>query len=155
MLDAAELARRIVDAMDSAQPRVTSSALAAECDVTPQSVHGWRTTGRISKRYLPVLARLTGRQLEYFVGAEPRRSSSASENLDPEEVSALRQLQQALPDWRRYVLGLAKIPRQQQEMMLRTIRQASAEYVVERKPLVSIDERTTRSATKARRRTTR
>jgi hypothetical protein len=68
MLDAKEVGRRIKKAMDEAEPKVTGNALAAACDVTPQAVSGWRKTGRVSKRHLLTLSRLTGKPLEYFIG---------------------------------------------------------------------------------------
>jgi len=70
MLDAKELARRLRKAMDEAEPRVTSVALAKACSVTPQAVNGWRKNGRIHKRHLKTAARLTGRPLEYFLDAD-------------------------------------------------------------------------------------
>lgn len=57
--------------MDTAEPKVTSVAMAEACGVTPQAVNGWRKTGRIHKRHLKTAARLTGRPLEYFLDAEP------------------------------------------------------------------------------------
>jgi hypothetical protein len=67
MLDSEALAGRIRKAMDEAKPPVTGSDLASACKVTPQAVSGWRRTGRILKRHLPTLSRLTGKPLEYFV----------------------------------------------------------------------------------------
>lgn len=65
VLDAKELAKRLVRAMDEAE--VNGSALASACKVTPQAVSGWRRTGRIGKRHLTTISLLTGRPLEYFV----------------------------------------------------------------------------------------
>jgi hypothetical protein len=69
MLDAKEVGRRIAKAMDEADPPVTGSSLAKACHVTPQAVSSWRTTGRVGKRHLTTISRLTGRSLEYFVSA--------------------------------------------------------------------------------------
>ena len=67
MLDAKELGRRLTKAMDEADPPVTGAALASECGVTPQAVSGWRKTGRLGKRHLPTIIRLTGKSAEYFL----------------------------------------------------------------------------------------
>lgn len=103
MLDRVELARRIVEAMDKASPKVTSAALAAKCKVTPQAVHGWRKTGRVAKRYLEVISAMTSRPLEYFLGNEltPAPYDGIMEG------EAIARLRRALPEWRRYVIGLA------------------------------------------------
>lgn len=73
MLDATELARRLRAAMDS-EPKVSSAALAERCGVTPQAVHGWRTTGRVAKGHLPVIAEMTRKPIEFFLEAEPGAS---------------------------------------------------------------------------------
>ena len=128
MLDARLLRDRLIEAMDDAQPRVTAIALAKACDVTPQAVHGWRTDGRIAKRHLATISRLTRRPLEFFLGSE----ASSEGRLDMVEAHAIALLRQAHPDWRRYVLGLATITRSQQELMLHTMLQTVPDYVVER-----------------------
>lgn len=70
VLDGKELARRIREAMDESKPPVTGSALAKACGVTPQAVHGWRTTGKVDKKHLRRLAALTKRPLTYFLDDE-------------------------------------------------------------------------------------
>jgi len=67
MLDANEVARRLREAMDSARPPVTGAALADACHVTPQAVNGWRKTGRLHKRHLGTIAKVTGQPLAYFL----------------------------------------------------------------------------------------
>jgi hypothetical protein len=69
MLDSKELGRRISKALEEADPPVTGTALAKACNVTPQAVSGWRKTGRVGKRHLTTISRLTGKSLEYFVAA--------------------------------------------------------------------------------------
>lgn len=69
MLDAKELARRLVRAMDDATPLVTSADLARACGVTPQAVNGWRKDGRIAKRHLGKIKTLTGRDILHDVKA--------------------------------------------------------------------------------------
>jgi len=77
MLDSKEIARRLREAMDKAEPRVTSVALAEACGVTPQAVSGWRKTGRVAKRHLQTVGKLTGRPLEYFLGSGAVKFSMA------------------------------------------------------------------------------
>lgn len=67
MLDAQELARRLVKAMDEAEPKITGAALAEACGVTPQAVSGWRTDGRFAKRHLEMIARITKQPVDYYV----------------------------------------------------------------------------------------
>lgn len=105
MLDRLELARRIREAMDKADPKVSSAALATKCGVTPQAVHGWRTTGRVAKRYLEAIAGMTRRPLEYFLGNDVAPSNATFDGIT--EGEALARLRRALPEWRRYVIGLA------------------------------------------------
>lgn len=67
VLDSEEMGRRIKRAMDEAEPPVSGSDLAAACKVSPQAVSGWRRTGRVQKRHLPTIARMTGKSVEYFL----------------------------------------------------------------------------------------
>jgi hypothetical protein len=67
MLDGKELARRVTEAMDSAKPKITGAAVAKACSVTPQAVNGWRKNGRLHKRHLSLIAKMTGRPLSYFL----------------------------------------------------------------------------------------
>lgn len=133
MLDAQELRRRLITAMDSASPRVSSAMLAKECKVSAQAVNGWRKTGRVAKRHLPRIAALTAKPLDYFLG---ETSDTITTNyglvLQLEEAEAMKRLQDAIPDFRRYVLGLAMMSRPQQELMLQTMRQAVPDYQVEK-----------------------
>lgn len=131
MLDANELRRRLIDAMDLAQPKVSSAAMASACHVTAQAVNGWRKTGRIAKRHLATIARLTGKPLEYFLSAERGVIASHGLTLGIEEADAVKRLRDGDPHWRRYVLGLAMVERSQQELLLLTMRQAVPDYRVE------------------------
>jgi hypothetical protein len=74
MLDAKELAKRITSAMDGHNPPIRQIDLAAQCDVSPQAVHSWRTTGRVAKRHLQTIAEITGQPIEFFL--EGRRGES-------------------------------------------------------------------------------
>lgn len=60
-----ELAARLNDALKDAEIR--PAELARECDVTPQAVHDWRTTGRIGKQHLLTICRVTKKPIEYFL----------------------------------------------------------------------------------------
>lgn len=131
MIDAAELKRRLVIAMDSASPRVKSSDLARACEVSPQAVHGWRTKGLIDKKFLPTIARLTNQPIEYFVGASPFDQEAAL-GLQAEELKAITSLREALPEWRRYVLQLAMADRAAQTILLRTMLNAVPDAKVEK-----------------------
>lgn len=122
MLDANELRLRLIEAMDKAEPRVTSARLAAVCKVTAQAVNGWRKTGRIAKRHLKPIADETKKPLEYFLEEKPgalRVNDSLTLNL--EEQQAMKQLQASLPEWRRYVLSLAMLNRESQQLFLTTM----------------------------------
>lgn len=64
------LAAKLVKAM-SLNPGLTAKKIAAECGVTPQAVNGWRTTGRIDKKQIPKLVRLTGYTSDWWLDANP------------------------------------------------------------------------------------
>lgn len=132
MLDAQELRRRLIVAMDKASPKVTSAALAEACDVTAQGVNGWRKTGRLAKRHLSTIAKLTRKPLEYFLGGEPGVGNSLGIRLQIEEAEAIKRLRDGDPDWRRYVLGLAMVEGNAQVLLLNTMRQAVPDYSVEK-----------------------
>ncbi len=132
MLDAQELRRRLIKAMDTSTPKVSSAMLAKECKVSAQAVNGWRKTGRIAKRHLPKIAALTGKPLDFFLG-ETTDTVSANYGLvlSLEEAEAMKRLQDGDPDWRNYILGLATLPKPQQQLWLQMMRQAVPDYKVE------------------------
>ena len=70
MLDAKELAKRIRSAMDGHNPSIRQIDLALKCDVSPQAVHSWRTTGRVAKRHLQTIVEITGQPIEFFLEDE-------------------------------------------------------------------------------------
>jgi transcriptional regulator with XRE-family HTH domain len=122
MLDAEELRRRLIQAMDTHVPKITSAELARAFKITPQAVHSWRNTGRIGKGRLKKIAAITGCPLDFFlspdVGAQPTRTPI-------EEAIAFDRLRKALPDWRNYVLGLAMVSSHEaQALLLSTMRNA-------------------------------
>lgn len=88
MLDSHELARRISYAFSHA-PRGTKAAVARECEIQPQAITGWETKGSIDKRFIPVLARHTGRRTEYFlddsVGDEASAAGHLARELMPDD----------------------------------------------------------------------
>lgn len=118
--------------MDNRSPKLTSAALATACNVTPQAVYEWRQTGRVKKGYLSKIAAETGKPLEYFLGEEHGTVAvNYGLTLKLDEAEAMKRLQNADPNWRRYVLGLAMVERSQQELLLKTMRQAGPDYNVE------------------------
>ena len=96
MLDGKELARRLRDAMDKATPRITSSQLARKCEVTPQAVNGWRARGMIAKKHLPVISRLTGKPIAYFL--EDGQAAKQPEGQYTFEANRLLDDYHALPE---------------------------------------------------------
>lgn len=45
-------------------------AIASACAVTKQAIPGWRATGRIAKKHLPALAKLSKRSLEWWISGD-------------------------------------------------------------------------------------
>jgi hypothetical protein len=80
MLDAREIAKRLREAMDEAKPPIRGSDLAIACGVTPQAISGWRETGRLAKRHLPTISRVTGRSVEYFIAETVPSSTKNVQN---------------------------------------------------------------------------
>lgn len=122
VLDAKEVGRRIKKAMDEADPPVTGSDLARACVVTPQAVSGWRRTGRVSKRHLMTIMRVTGKPLEYFVGESVGSDKKTNnhhvkpwlteEIIDPDHfLEVFRTWQDARTSDRENLVALAKAAR--------------------------------------------
>lgn len=133
MLDAHELARRLREAMDNRVPKLSAASLAKSCKVTDQAVNGWRKTGRIAKKHLQKIAAETGKPIGYFLGEDTDTVTvNYGLTLKLEEAEAMKRLQKADPDWRRYVLSLAMVDRAQQDLLLHTMRQAVPDYQVEK-----------------------
>lgn len=112
MLDSLKLAKKIRDAMDLKNPPVAGSALAKECGVTPQAVYGWRTNGRVAKKHLQTIARLTGKAVEYFLSddfaEQPSKKGQTEKIKDRDNFRMLvRAWQTATPDNRDTMLKLA------------------------------------------------
>lgn len=124
LLDGPELARRIREAMDKHQPKIKSSRIAELCKVTPQAVNGWRKTGRVAKRHLAVISRETEKPLEHFLGIGSGASEFKAELIERQIIKNLRR---ALPEWRNYVISLAMMEPNEQEVMLKAFRKAYPE----------------------------
>lgn len=59
------LAQKIAEAIKASGMKARE--VAEKCEVTPQAVNGWKTTGRISKEMLSVFADVVGFPLEHFI----------------------------------------------------------------------------------------
>lgn len=109
MLDAKKVAERVRAAMDGAEPRITGSALAKECKVTPQAVSGWRKNGRVHKRHLQKIAELTGKPLEYFLEETyPQGKRNGDEKSNESFATVRRAWQDASEDQRAMILTVAE-----------------------------------------------
>lgn len=104
---AALLAERIKHAMDTHQPKITSSAVAKACDVSPQAVHGWRTNGRVAKPHLLTLADLTGKDPSYFLSGESLPRNGASTHQEGFQIIQ-RAWDTAAQDQKEILLAVAK-----------------------------------------------
>lgn len=134
MLDAHELSLRLIAAMDTASPPVKSATLAAACGVTAQAVNGWRKNGRVAKKHIPRIAVETGKPLEYFLGSEPGSvTASHGLTLSLEEALMITSLRDALPNWRRYVVSLARLDKSKQQSLLDTFSEAVPDAYVREK----------------------
>lgn len=104
---AERLAERIREAMDGHMPRISSSAVAKACGVTPQAVHGWRTNGRVAKHHLLTLADLTGKDPSYFLSIDPLPRQGASTHTDGFQILQ-RAWDTAEEDQKEILIGVAK-----------------------------------------------
>lgn len=116
MLDAKEVAKRVRDAMDSANPPVTGKELAEFCKVTPQAVSGWRKNGRVAKGHLNKIALKCGVPVNYFLDEEPDRKIKGGSNAakperiidEPDFAILVRAWQDTTPENRQTLVGLAR-----------------------------------------------
>jgi hypothetical protein len=90
MLDNSELARRIRFAIEKAgrgtAARIVREIERAKESFTAQAITGWKRTGKIDRAHIPVLAKETGRRIDYFLDA----SVSDDESLDASQFARLR-----------------------------------------------------------------
>lgn len=115
MLDALELARRLRVAMDNHKPKVTSAEVAKVCKVTPQAVHGWRKTGRIAKRYLVIISKVTEKPLNYFLDEVAQARQETPAYLTDDERELLEKYRAATPRWQMALQHLASLRADKQE----------------------------------------
>lgn len=66
--DASDLAKKFREAFDG-KDAPADKDIAAACGVTVQAVSGWRKTGRLHKRHIPILARLSKRPETWWLGS--------------------------------------------------------------------------------------
>lgn len=81
-----DLAEKISAAIDAS--RLTSSEVAKRCNVTPQAVGGWKTTGRISKDMLPIFADVVKFPLSHFIAPVNYIDENADKEVDWVQVEA-------------------------------------------------------------------
>lgn len=101
--------------------RLTQVELATKSKVAQNTISDLET-GESQEISGPVLiglsAALEVRPAWLFKGAEPKaEAQSAPDDLKDDELKAIRALRGALPDWRRYVLGLAMITDKQRQQL--------------------------------------
>ncbi len=74
------LAEKLGTAIRETDLKQTDIAIA--CGVTKQAVQGWLRTGRIAKKHLPTLAKVSGRSLDWWLdgGAQEEPAVQESEN---------------------------------------------------------------------------
>jgi len=93
----------------------------------------WKSRGIPRAEVGPIAARMGLTYEEYLASAGVPVSGSYGLKLVIEEGEAITRLRQALPDWRRYVLGLAMVDNQDaQAILLKTMREAVPNDRVER-----------------------
>ena len=102
--NSAERARLLLaDRFNAAFPKggsLSDADIGAACGVTKAAPGGWRHTGRIAKRHLPVLAELSGKPLAWWLTGEIPAACAASADLTAEEVKCLTAFR-GLPEHRR------------------------------------------------------
>jgi len=77
---------RVKEAIEDSPP--TQTAIANYCDVTVQSVGGWKRTGQISKDNLKKLSEISGYRYLYLLNGEgPKTFDSSDENRKEMQVS--------------------------------------------------------------------
>ena len=66
-----DIGKRIEAALEQARPKkVAQTAVAKACNVTKQAVSGWIKTGKVDKKHLPVIAAMTGVDLNWLLTGE-------------------------------------------------------------------------------------
>lgn len=81
------LAKNFAEAM--AQPGApTPGAIAAECDISEQAVSNWKRTGKINKKNLAVVSRLTGWSIQRLMTGKAEEPHQAEEAGHPKSTRA-------------------------------------------------------------------
>lgn len=117
-------------------------------------ITNWKSRGIPRAEIGPIAAHMGLTYEEYLAAAGAPVEGSYGLRLQLEEAEAVKRLRGALPDWRRYVLGLAMIDNKEtQGLLLTTMREAVPDKRVEqfvtvaphagkrREPLFSVEER--------------
>lgn len=114
---------------------MTGQQLADRVGVTKGAVSQWETgdTRNLRLEHLFKVADALEVNVRWLALGEGKQHKAAAGGLELEitEADAITHLRTALPDWRAYVLSLAKMEERQQELMLLTMRQAVPDYKVE------------------------
>lgn len=95
-------------------------------------ITNWKSRG-IPEAEVGRIAGLMGMSYEEYkvaAGVEVPGATSLGIRLQIEEAEAIKRLRKGNPDWRRYVLGLAMVELEQQDLLLTTMRQAVPDYKV-------------------------
>lgn len=109
-----ELAAKISAAIKNSP--LTAREIAQRCGVQPQSITGWKKTGRISKETLSVFADVVGVPLDHFIPKAKGQGATLSsvpapprDNSIDEVVELVSLFASASPDVRRRILDLARL----------------------------------------------
>jgi SOS-response transcriptional repressor LexA/predicted DNA-binding transcriptional regulator AlpA len=71
--DRVDLGSKLQEAFDDGV--LEPGPLAKECGVSRQAIYGWLKTGRVDKKHLPVFARMSGKSLAWWLGADSELTS--------------------------------------------------------------------------------
>lgn len=109
--------------------------LARKAGCSKSAVSQWET-GDVKNLQLSRLVKVADAldlEIRYLItGQEPRlRVNRGATPIYDIELDAIRRLQVAEPDFRRYVLSLATLTAEQQKLMIKTMREAVPDSVVE------------------------
>lgn len=95
-------------------------------------ITNWRVRG-IPRGEVGAVAEIMATTYEQYLAAAGVDSQASGRPIPIEDALALKRLQAALPDWRRYVLGLAMVESHDaQALLLRTMQQAVPDSRVEK-----------------------
>lgn len=115
--------------------KMTGQELATAAGVTKGAVSQWEK-GNVRNLRLEHLfkvadaLRVEPRWLATGEGERSPRGATPAP-LDTAEAEAIARLRDSIPDWRKYVLSLTKMEKNQQELILLTMRQTAPAYLVE------------------------